>query len=180
MQKEARKQFIYDFSNTICSLTENKLYSNVVFLCVGTDRITGDTFGPIVGYKLQELFKGIKNINVIGDLDHVVSDENIQKVMDEICQTYSNPFIIAIDSALSCQTENVGKIIVTEGGSYLGKGIGKERYCIGDMSIKGVVARDLKNPRQNLTILQNIHLGFVMKMADTVANGIFDSIEIDK
>ncbi len=44
MRKEERNQFICDFSNTICTLTENQVYSNVIFLCIGTDRMTGDTF----------------------------------------------------------------------------------------------------------------------------------------
>ena len=177
MRKE-EKQFIYDFSTTICNLTENKVYSNIIFLCVGTDRITGDTFGPIVGHKLKKLFLGIKNINIIGDLENTVCDSNIDKILQKINQEYSNPFIVAIDSALSCNEENVGKVIVTEGGIVLGKGLGKDKTYIGDMSIKGVVAKDFENIKQNLCILQNINLGFVMNMAETVANGIFDSIEI--
>lgn len=177
MRKE-EKQFIYNFSNTICNLTENKIYSNVVFLCVGTDRITGDTFGPIVGQKLKKLYQGVKNISIIGDLENTVCDNNIECVLDKIQREYQKPFIIAVDSALSYKEENIGRIVVSEGGIYLGKGLGKERICIGDMSIKGVVARDLVSPKQNLCVLQNINLGFVINMADTVVNGIFNSIEI--
>ena len=177
MRKE-EKQFIHDFSTIICKLTENKVYSNIIFLCVGTDRITGDTFGPIVGYKLKNLYHGIKNIDVIGDLENTVCDTNIDIVLKEIKKTYSNPFIVAIDSALSYNENNIGRIIITEGGIILGKGLGKAKTCIGDMSIKGIVAKDFDNIKSNLWVLQNINLGFVMKMADTVANGIFASIEI--
>ena len=41
---EEKEQFISDFSNIICKVTENKTYSNIIFLCIGTDRITGDAF----------------------------------------------------------------------------------------------------------------------------------------
>lgn len=135
-------------------------------------------FGPIVGYRLKELFHGAKNIEIVGDLNETVCDTNIEVVMKHIQKEYSNPFIIAIDSALSSE-ENVGKIIVSEGGICLGKGIGKSKVWIGDMSIKGVVAKNLGNPRHNLRLLQNVHLGFIMQMADVVANGIYNSIEFE-
>lgn len=114
MPKAIMEQFIYDFSRTICNLTQNKVYSTVLFLCVGTDRITGDTFGPIVGYKLKRLFRDTKNVNIIGDLENIVCDNNIEAIIDEICRKYSNPFIVSIDSALSCNEENIGKIIVAK------------------------------------------------------------------
>lgn len=99
--------------------------------------------------------------------------------MKEIQRKYSNPFIIAIDSALSSE-ENVGKVIVSEGGICVGRGVGENRFMVGDMSIKGIVARNLGNPKCNLRILQNTNLGFVMQMADMVANGIYESIECER
>lgn len=177
MRKE-EQQFICDFSNIICNLTENKVYSNILFLCIGTNRITGDTFGPIVGHKLKRLYEDTKNIDVIGDLENIVCDSNIEYVLKDIYMKYTNPFVVAIDSALTCREEIIGKVLVNDVGIYLGKGLGKKRICVGDMSVKGIVAKDLQNPRRNLCILQNINLGFVMNMADTVANGIYNSIEI--
>ena len=166
--QNAYHKFIREFSNTICNLTENKVYSHVIFLCVGTDRITGDTFGPIVGHKLKRLYEDVRNIEVIGDLENTVCDANIECVMQNIRKKYQNPFIIAIDSALSCK-ENVGRIVVEDRGIYLGSGIGKGKICIGDMSIKGVVAQNLGNPKSNMQLLQNISLGFVLDMAETVS-----------
>lgn len=176
LDKKAYYAFIRDFSNTICSLTENKVYTNVIFLCVGTNRITGDTFGPIVGHRLKNMYKDINNIQVIGDLQNTVCDTNIVQVMQNINNNFSNPFIIAVDSALS-GLENVGRIIVENTGIYLGSGIGKSRLKIGDMSIKGVVARNLGNAKHNFELLQNTNLGFVLDMAETVSDGIYASIE---
>lgn len=179
MQKEERK-FIYDFSNTICNLTENKIYSNIIFLCVGTDKMLADAFGPIVGNKLKRLFEGKNNIDIVGNLGNTVCDSNIEEVLEEIKRGYINPFIVAVDSALSCNEENVGKIVVGEGGIVLGKGLGKEKFHVGDMNIKGVVAKDMENVKQNLLNLRNINLGFVIDMADIVADGIYNSIEIQE
>ena len=177
MLKTTEEQFIHDFCLIVNSLIINKSFSSVIFLCVGTDRIIGDTFGPIVGHKLKKLFKGIKNINILGDLNNIVCNTNIEKVIDSICINFSNPFIISIDSAISCNEENIGKIIVEKGGICLGKGLGKEKYIIGDMNVKAIVSKDLKNPKQNLYLLQNIRLNMIMEMADVVANGIYNSID---
>lgn len=170
--------FINDFSRTICSLTENKVYSTVIFLCLGTDRVTGDTFGPIVGHKLKQFYGHTKNIEIFGDLDKTVCNNNIEEWVKIIRGKYANPFIISIDSALSCNDKNIGKIIVAKGGIILGSSLGKNNYSIGNMNIKGIVARNLGNPRQNFRLLQNIHLGDIVKMADVVASGIFNSIDL--
>jgi len=48
-------KFVCEFYN---ELNKNIKISNLVFLCIGTDRITGDCFGPIVGAKLKKkIFK---------------------------------------------------------------------------------------------------------------------------
>lgn len=178
MPKTTIEEFIKDFSKTTCYLTENKVYSTVIFLCVGTDRITGDTFGPIVGYKLKQFFKNKNNIEIFGDLNKTVCNNNIEEWLNFIGHNYSNPFIISIDSALSSNQDDIGKVIVGKGGIFLGSSLGRASHYIGNMSIKGIVAKNLGNPRQNFRLLQNIHLGEVVQMADIVANGIFNSIEI--
>ncbi len=179
MQESSRAQFMQDFSRIICDVTANKVYSNVLFLCVGTDKIVGDSFGPIVGYMLKELFMGAKNIDIIGDLEKIVSDSNIEDVMNEIVKLYSNPFIVAIDSAISGKEENIGKIIVSSGGICLGQGLGKNRYYIGDMSIKGIVAKNLGTPMKNLANLKATSLGLVLPMADVVSKGIYNCIDYE-
>ena len=40
----------------------------IIFLCIGTDRSTGDSLGPIVGHKLRNL--KITNIFIYGSLSN--------------------------------------------------------------------------------------------------------------
>lgn len=108
------QDFINDFSRVMCTLTEGKQYSNILFVCIGTDRITGDAFGPLVGYKLKKLFVDAERINIIGDLENPIVANNIVSTLNEIEREYSNPFIIAVDSALSIPSR-VGSISVQEG-----------------------------------------------------------------
>lgn len=170
--------FVEDFTRVICQQTAGKEYSNIIFLCIGTDRITGDTFGPLVGYKLDILFRDTNRINVIGNLSETVCCNNINSVLNNINEQYKNPFIVSIDSALSIVHENVGRIKVSEGGLCIGSGLDKNNVHIGDMNIKGIVGRDTRKPIQNFKILQNISLNLVMRLADTVSKGIYSTIKI--
>ena len=48
------------------------------------------------------------------------------------------------------------------------------------MSIKGIVAQNMKTPMQNLNVLQNTSLNLVMNLADTVARGIYNTINYNE
>lgn len=90
---------------------------------------------------------------------------------------YKNPFIIAIDAAIS-NKKNVGKIVVENNGMYLGKALNKNINYIGDLSIKGIVSQNVNVPQYNFRLLQNTSLNLVMNMADVVSNGIYNVINI--
>ena len=179
MQEVSRfHRFTTNFEQKLYEIKQKKTIDHIVFLCIGTDRITGDSFGPFVGYRLEERLKNnfYPEIKIIGTLEHTVSAKNIQNTLKKIEQEIPNPCIVAIDAALSCK-ENVGKIVVTEGAMQLGKSLRKEGMQVGDISIKGVVAKDYKIPSSNLKILQNTPLHMVVEMAETVANGIYHVIQ---
>lgn len=67
-----------------------------IILCVGSDRSTGDSLGPIVGYKLKKHMQC--NFYVYGDLTHPVHAANLSKYIECINQTFINPYIIAVDA----------------------------------------------------------------------------------
>jgi len=167
--KEFNK-FIYEYKNND--------YSDIIFLCIGTDRITGDAYGPLVGNKLTRLFENINNekITVIGTLKKPLNAINIKEVLKDIKSKTEKPYIIAIDSAFS-KKENIGKIILSNSGMYIGKGLNKKSDKIGNISIKGVVAKDYKIPKVNFAILQNTSLGLIMDLADYTADNIFEVIK---
>lgn len=176
-KEEIYNNFIKDFSYILREKIEGVEISDLIFLCIGTDRITGDCFGPLVGYKLKYLFKDEKNIKVIGSLDNTICSHNILNVINDINNKYEAPFLIAIDAALSNKT-NIGKVIVTKNRMNVGRGLSKNSIYVGDMSIKGIVSKDLKNPKYNFKLLQNTPLSLIMNMADSVAQGICDVINV--
>lgn len=149
----------------------NSTYKSIIYLCIGTDRSTGDSLGPIVGYKLSNL--PYNNVFVYGTLDEPVHAKNLTSKVEEIKNCFSNPFIIAIDACLGLQ-ENIGHINISNGPIYPGAGVNKNLIPIGNINITGVVNA---SGYMEYFVLQNTRLNIVMKMADIITEGIIYSTE---
>lgn len=133
----------------------------VTFLCIGTDRSTGDALGPLVGSRLEEL--GIKE--VVGTLRLPCDAENLEARMAEIS---SEPIIVAIDACLGMPT-SVGSYLVSEEPLFPAKSVGRNLPAVGHYSIAAVVNVNGTNPYRTL---QMTSLYKVMQMADEIAVAI--------
>ena len=138
----------------------------IIFLCIGSDRSTGDSLGPLIGDKLKFIIQ--KNIYIYGTLENPVHAENLKKILNEINSQFKDPFIIAIDACLG-NIQSVGKIYIQKKCLTPGKALSKDLPKIGDLSILGIV-----NISGNLEfmILQNTRLYTVMTLAETISIGI--------
>jgi putative sporulation protein YyaC len=141
-------------------------YKSIVFLCIGTDRSTGDSLGPLVGYKIYGMTGG--KIYVYGTLEKPVHARNLEQTLKEIRVKCPVPYIIAVDACLG-STEHVGCISIGEGPIKPGAGVNKDLEPVGDMHITGIVNF---GGFMDFFILQNTRLGVVMKMADVVSSCI--------
>ena len=150
--------------------TYTRQYHEIVILCIGTDRSTGDCLGPLVGHKLKLI--SYRKITIYGTLDHPVHAKNLSDVILEIEQKHNNPFIIAIDACLG-KSERVGKISMGQGPLRPGAGVNKSLPEIGHIHIIGVV--NMSGFMEYL-VLQNTRLNLVMRMADTISSGIHFNI----
>ncbi|MBX7422474.1 spore protease YyaC [Clostridium chauvoei] len=143
---------------------------DIIFICVGTDRSTGDSLGPLVGYKLK--FVSRKNIHIYGSLENPIHSNNVKETLKKINDNFTNPYIIGIDACLG-DIHNIGKVFIQNRPLQPGLAMNKDLPAIGDMSITGVV-----NIAGNLEfmVLQNTRLCTVMSLADCISNGIFHFI----
>ena len=141
----------------------------IVFVCIGTDRSTGDSLGPLIGTLLQE--KEIAHYHVYGTLDDPIHAVNMDAKLAEIKEKHFNPFIIGIDACLG-RLKSVGSIQVGNGPVKPGAGVNKELPEVGNMHITGIVN---VSGFMEFFVLQNTRLNLVLKMAKTIANGIFES-----
>lgn len=136
-----------------------------VFICIGTDRSTGDCLGPMIGSYLQGSHV---NVPVYGTLQEPVHAMNLTKYITLIKNTYENPFVIAIDACLGTK-EHIGYITLEQGSLFPGEGIQKSLPCIGDLAITGIVNHARKS---NFFVLQSTRLHLVMQLAMTISEGI--------
>ncbi|SDO90461.1 putative sporulation protein YyaC [Paenibacillus sp. yr247] len=135
--------------------------NRVAFVCIGTDRSTGDSLGPLVGSRLVEL--GYPN--VIGTLEAPCDASNLAVRLHEIPQ---GCIVIAIDACLG-QKLSVGMYQVSNQPLAPGKSVGKVLPQVGDYTIAAIVNAD--GPRQ-YNVLQTTSLFSVLKMADEVTKAI--------
>ncbi len=176
-KEEIYNNFVQDFSIILREKTKDLEISKLIFLCIGTDRVIGDSFGPLVGYKLKYLFNDEEKIEVIGDLGNTICLHNISKIINNIKSKYEEAFLIAIDAAISDKMD-IGKIVVSKNCINVGKAFNRKNIYVGDMSIKGIVSKDLKYSKYNFKLLQNASLNLIMNMADVVAQGICNTINV--
>ena len=141
-------------------------YREIVIICIGTDRSTGDSLGPIIGYKLRGM--NYSNVYVYGDLESPVHAKNLQETVESIYKRYEKPFLIAVDASLG-RADHVGFISVGKGSIRPGSALNKELEPVGHMHITGIVNA---GGFMEFMILQNTRLGTVMKIADIVATGL--------
>lgn len=158
-------EFLY--KKLIKVLDENR---QIIFVCIGTDRCTGDSLGPLVGYKIKSYIKNnhVKNIYVYGSLENPVHAKNLVEIINKIKSNFSNPYIIATDSCLG-KTNNIGKVFINNQPISPGLALNKDLPPIGDLSITGIV--NIFGNYEFL-ILQNTRLYTVMSLADCISNGI--------
>ena len=138
----------------------------LVFLCIGSDRATGDSLGPIIGYKLKQ--RHLSSVYIYGTLEQPVHAKNLSEVIREIHDTFDQPFIIAIDASLG-KSSHIGYFTLGEGSLRPGAGVGKDLPQVGNLHITGIV--NLSGFLEN-SLLQTTRLHTVMSLADQISTGI--------
>lgn len=161
------KRFVWEFSNLIKNAKKK-----VVFLCIGTSKVTGDSVGPRVGSLLK---KKVNNVEVIGDLENNLGYEDINEKIYEIKKMGERNSLIVIDSALY-KTECIGKIFIQNRGLQYGSCLKKTNKIIGDISIKAVVGNDFNNRIKNYKSLKRVSNEMAEELANIISSGIIQVI----
>lgn len=140
----------------------------IVIVCIGTDRSTGDSLGPLVGTLLLEKAT-LSPFFVYGTLEEPIHAMNLTEQLAVIKTKHDNPFIIGIDACLG-RLKSVGIVQVGEGPVKPGAGVNKDLPSVGDAHITGIVN---VSGFMEFMVLQNTRLSLVLKMAKTIADGIY-------
>ena len=139
----------------------------VLVLCIGTDRSTGDSLGPLTGYKLREGCVG--RIQIMGTLERPVHAMNLERSMELVRLRYPNHVVVAVGASVGNQ-DHVGCITLGKGSLRPGLGVCKELEEVGDIFITGIVGG---YSSQDPLMLQSVRLSVGMKMADYISKSVF-------
>lgn len=137
-------------------------YGEIVVLAIGSDRVTGDCLGPIVGHLLS-----MRGVVVYGGLRSPVNALNVEEVTKIIKQRHPYAFIIAIDSAVGSDDE-VGKVRVIPRGLCPAAATGNPMPRVGNISVVGIVSPK----RLGAKALGDVRLGSVFPIASVIAEGV--------
>jgi len=126
---------VWKLSNTFLQCIPFHM-ENIIFFCIGTDRSTGDSLGPLTGSHLSELTTF--PFPVIGTLETPLHALNLEQKIEELQIKNPNAFIVAIDACLGKGT-SIGQILFQHEPIRPGQAVGKDLPPVGDVSIKGIV-----------------------------------------
>ncbi|MBE3597087.1 MAG: spore protease YyaC [Hydrogenibacillus sp.] len=137
-----------------------------VFLCIGSDRSTGDSFGPLVGRALRA--RGLE-APLFGTLEETVHAVNLEATLDEIRRRHPGARLFAVDASLG-EARDVGALKIAHGPIHPGRGVNKALTPVGDAHLVGIVGVAGWMP---FWVLQNTRLSLVWRMAEIAAQALY-------
>ncbi|GHU99560.1 hypothetical protein FACS1894211_05160 [Clostridia bacterium] len=145
-----------------------------IFVCIGSDRVTGDCLGPLVGHLLVTRH----NIGtyVYGTLECPITALNLEESRGFILNAHPGRKVVAVDAALG-GSGDVGAIRVRRGAIKPGAAVDKNLPEIGDVGITAVVGSTDFPAREQLVATR---LHFVLRLAELIAVAAADCIEWKK
>lgn len=134
----------------------------VVVICIGSDRSTGDSLGPLIGYKLSKF--NFENVHIYGCLQTPIHAANLCSSLEHIKKEYPSAFIIALDASLG-RKEHIGYITIGTGPLKPGLGVKKKLPEVGNIHITGIVNT---SGLVDHVLLQTTRLATIMTLADVI------------
>ncbi|ELK46460.1 spore protease YyaC [Halobacillus sp. ACCC02827] len=152
-------------SDTLATYLNDWLPSSqeIVIACIGTDRSTGDAFGPLVGSMLND--QNLETFHIYGTLEEPLHALNLKERLTWISKTHHHPYILAVDACLG-KSASVGSVVLGKGSLTPGSALKKDLPPVGHMHISGMV--NVSGFMEHV-VLQNTRLHIVMQMAAKVA-----------
>lgn len=125
---------------------------NYTFVCIGTNKIVPDSFGPRVGNRLKQVFYSSPEISVYGTMKNPVHLKNAINFLEKI---ENENQVILIDSAIG-RKEEIGKTYVNRGGMEIGKAFNHSIYFPANINIKTVIGAKEYMPNYSVKQIENL------------------------
>lgn len=142
-----------------------------LIVCIGSDRSTGDSLGPLVGAYLKQLL--LPRTEIWGTLADPVHALNLENYVLKIGGDESHPLVIAVDASLG-KPGSVGLIEVGKGPLVPGAGVNKKLPPVGHIYLSGIV--NLGGFMEQM-VLQSTRLFHVLEIAMVMARSLQHALE---
>ena len=136
-----------------------------VVVCIGSDRVSGDMLGPLVGSALRDEYR--LPCPVYGWVGGSVNGVNLEEYLAMVGERHAGSMVIAVDAALG-KEEDVGKVRLKRGGIKAGGALERKGGKIGDLGVIGVVAGE-RPPSEVYAALLAVPFSLVESLAERIA-----------
>lgn len=155
-----------DLAHALVEFCKHRGNRDLLLICIGTDRSTGDSLGPLVGNLLEG--QNLNHFHVHGTLAEPIHAANMEKRLASIYKKHPNAFVVALDACLG-KTANVGYITLSAEPLKPGAAMGKNLPEIGDICLTGIVN---VGGLMDFYMLQSTRLHVVMSMAQKISKAV--------
>lgn len=138
-----------------------------IVTCIGSDRSTGDSLGPLTGSLLKR--HPLKVLQIYGTLHEPLHALNLEESLHNLNEQHPEAFIIALDAALG-KLSSIGHITCHPGPLQPGAALKKQLPAVGEVHISAVV--NVHNDF-NFLNLQNTRLSLVYDMAELLTSSLY-------
>lgn len=141
-----------------------------VILCVGSDKILGDSVGPLVGDLLKYRFK--LKCFVYGRPDASVNGKNLTEYTKFIAAAHPESPVIAVDACLS-ESHSTGDVHIKCGGINPKRAVTRAANPVGDVGVLGVIEGLTCSP---LSTLMSVSWDNVEKLCYKIAFVLYSAL----
>lgn len=161
----------------------------LIILCIGTDKVTGDSLGPIVGYRLKTMLSHSlipslhDNVHIYGTLKSPVHAVNLVTTLLKIRHDFAlanglkDAFILVVDAALGYE-KHLGYVTLSEQPLTPGEGVNKKLPSVGQISITGIIGPTGGSSYRSQLVLKQTKLYDLMKLSDFISDGILAALRL--
>ena len=153
-----------------------KPFSDIVILCVGTNKLIGDSVGPIVGQKLARLLKNKQNVWIYGNTKRNLNLKNAKQILKQIQITHKQAFVITIDAALGPK-EMIENTWIGSGIVKIGEALDKQIQYFSNITIKGIVGEYQNNLKQDYQTLNEVNRNRIHRLSNKITYEVCQIIE---
>lgn len=161
----------------------------VVILCIGTDKVTGDSLGPFVGHRLQQELRALsaktntdicEMVRVYGTLKEPVHAVNLTDTLNTIqselkCTGHTDCLAIVVDASLGL-AHHLGCVTLANQPLCPGEGVNKKLPQVGQISITGIIGEARSSSYKSQMALRHARLYDLVQLVDFIADGILTCI----